>query len=329
MRYNISINCILIQSDYRGDTMYKIFIDGKEGTTGLEITNRFKDRKDIEIISISSELRKDVLEKKKILNSVDYVFLCLPDDFARESVSLIENDKVKVIDASTAHRIDKNWAYGFAELSKSHREKIQNSNRVANPGCYASGFISLCYPLIANKIISADSLVTSYGISGYSGGGKSMIYEYERDFENYKSPRFYALGQHHKHLPEMQTISGLNNAPMFNPIVDDFYSGMVVNIPLFTKTLNKKITPRDLHEIFSEHYAHQNFVKVKPFVENPTKFMDTNTLAGTNNMEIFIHGSDDHILLSSRFDNLGKGASGSAVQCMNIMMGIDETTGLL
>ncbi|MFI3226264.1 MAG: N-acetyl-gamma-glutamyl-phosphate reductase [Clostridia bacterium] len=308
--------------------MYKVFIDGKEGTTGLQIFERFSGRTDIEIVTIADELRKDINEKKKILNSVDFVFLCLPDMAAIESVSLIENPNVRVIDASTAHRTNPDWDYGFAELSPEHRENIAKSKRVANPGCYASGFIALCYPLVKHGIIDSDFPVTSYGISGYSGGGKSMIAEYEQFPDKYKSPRFYARGQHHKHLPEMKTISGLDFAPVFNPIVDDFYSGMVVSIPLHTRLLTKKVTALELHEIFAKHYENQNFVSVMPFKENPTDFLSTDALANTNNLEIYVQGSDEHILLCSRLDNLGKGASGSAVQCMNIMMGIDETTGL-
>lgn len=310
---------------------YKIFIDGKEGTTGLQIFERFKNRSDIELITISDQLRKDKDEKRKIINQVDYVFLCLPDQFARESVSLIDenNNHVKVIDASTAHRTNPDWAYGFAELSEEHRTKIANANRVAVGGCYASGFIGLCYPLVKHEIILNSHLVTSFGISGYSGGGKPMIKEYQENPENYISPRFYALNQNHKHLPEMTAISGLLNPPVFNPIVDDFYNGMVVSIPLHVKSLNKKISAKELHKVFEEHYANQNLLKVMPFRDDAEiGFMDTNNLANTTNMEIYIYGNDEQILLCSRFDNLGKGASGSAVQCMNIMMGIDEATGL-
>ncbi len=306
--------------------MYKVFIDGKEGTTGLQIYQRFQNRNDIDLIMIDEDKRKDVGEKKKIINNVDYVFLCLPDVASKESVSLIENEHVKVIDASTAHRTNPEWAYGFAELSPKHREKIANSKRVAVGGCYASGFISLCYPLISNGILSKDALVTSYGISGYSGGGKTMIAEYETTPDKYTSPRFYALGQTHKHLPEMQAISGLTHKPVFNPIVDDYYNGMVVNLPLHVATLDKKLSAKDLREIFINHYQGQKLVSI--YNEDYEGFLDTNTLADTTKMEIFINGHDEHILLSSRFDNLGKGASGSAIQCMNIMMGIDETTGL-
>lgn len=307
--------------------MQKIFIDGKEGTTGLQIFERFKNRKDLEIITIEDSLRKDIRAKKEIINSVDYVFLCLPDDASRESVSLVENDKVKIIDASTAHRTNPNWAYGFAELSKEHREKIANSKRVAVAGCYASGFISLCYPLIANDIISTSHLVTGYGISGYSGGGKAMIKEYEENPNLHTSPRFYALSQNHKHLPEMQTICKLENKPIFNPIVDDYYNGMVVNIPLHVSSLNNKLSAKELHKVFAKYYEGERLLKVMPFSENP-EMMSTNRLANTSKMELYIYGNDTQILLSSRFDNLGKGASGSAVQCMNIMMGIDEETGL-
>ncbi|MFI3250977.1 MAG: N-acetyl-gamma-glutamyl-phosphate reductase [Eubacteriales bacterium] len=308
--------------------MHHIFIDGKEGTTGLEIFNRFAKRTDVEIISIPDEMRKDTEKKREIINNSDYVFLCLPDDAARESVSLIENPKVKVIDASTAHRTNPEWAYGFPELSAKHREKIATSHRVAVGGCYASGFLSLCYPLVSHEVIAKDHPITCYGISGFSGGGKSMIADYTQTPEKYTSPRFYGLTQNHKHLPEMQVIAGLAHPPLFNPIVDDFYNGMVVSVPLHVRSLNKKMGAKDLHEIFAEHYAGQKLLKVMPFSEQPPTFMDTNALANTSEMEIFIYGSDQQILLCSRFDNLGKGASGSAVQCMNIMMNIDETTGL-
>lgn len=308
--------------------MYKVFIDGKEGTTGLEIFNRFAHRTDVEIITISDELRKNTEAKRKIINQADFVFLCLPDAAAIESVALVENPNVKVIDASTAHRINPKWAYGFAELSSQHREKIANSHRVAVGGCYASGFISLCYPLVAHGLIEKDHAISSYGISGYSGGGKNMISEYTQYPEKYTSPRFYALTQNHKHLPEMQHISGLSHPPVFNPIVDDFYNGMVVSIPLHVRTLSKKMTARAVHEVFDSHYQGQKLLKVMPYSENPPTFMDVNTLANTSKMELYIYGNEDQILLCSRFDNLGKGASGSAVQCMNIMMNIDETTGL-
>lgn len=312
---------------------YKVFIDGQEGTTGLKIYERFKNRDDIEILKIDELLRKNQLERKRFINESDYTFLCLPDDAARESVSLVENDHTKIIDASTAHRINPQWAYGFPELSQEHRNKIAHSSRVAVPGCYASGFVSLIYPLVKSGIIAPYHPVTCHAVSGYSGAGKKMIaiYEGENKPQECYSPRQYALTQSHKHLPEMQTISGLSYKPMFNPIVDDYYSGMVVSIPLIARTLAKKVTAENIWEMLSEHYKNEHFVKVMPLggegvLENG--FLGANNLAGTNNMQLFVCGNDEQILLASRLDNLGKGASGAAVQCMNIMMGIDEKTGL-
>lgn len=312
---------------------YKIFIDGQEGTTGLKIYERFQSRDDIEILKIDEELRKDPSERKKLINASDFTFLCLPDAAAKESVSLVENSHTRIIDASTAHRTNPAWAYGFPELSKEHREKIKNSNRVAVPGCYASGFISLVYPMIQSGIMAQYHPVICHAVSGYSGAGKKAIavYEGENKPEEFNSPRQYALTQAHKHLPEMQQISGLSYKPMFNPIVDNYFSGMVVSVPLITRTLAKKTDLKAVWEVFAEHYENEHFVKVMPLngenvLENG--FLAANTLSGTNQMQIFVCGNDDQILLASRLDNLGKGASGAAVQCMNIMMGIDEATGL-
>ena len=304
----------------------KVFIDGKEGTTGLKIFERFAKRDDLEILLIDEDKRKDSSERARLINSSDFTFLCLPDAAAREAVSLCTNPDVRIIDASTAHRTDPDWDYGFPELSEKHRENIHNSKRVAVPGCYASGFISLCYPLV-------KAGVTCHAVSGYSGGGKKMIVAIEGDAKTFEmqSPRQYALGQTHKHLPEMQKVCGLKYPPMFNPIVDDYYAGMVVTLPLVSRCLTKRYTPADIHEIMSEHYAVQHFVKVMELGGGetlPDGFLPANTLAGTNNMQIFVCGNDEQILLCSRLDNLGKGASGAAVQCMNIMLGIDETTGL-
>lgn len=313
----------------------KVFIDGKEGTTGLKIFERFKGRDDLEIMLIDEDKRKDPAERAKFINSSDITFLCLPDAAAREAVSLIDkdNDHTKIIDASTAHRTDPDWAYGFPELSAAHREKIASSARVAVPGCYASGFISLVYPMVASGILPEDYPVTCHAVSGYSGGGKKMIAVIEgenKPCECY-SPRQYALSQHHKHLPEMQAVTGLRYPPMFNPIVDDYYAGMVVTVPIITRLLPKKYTVSDVHAMFCAHYSGANFVKVKELggeTTLPDGFLAANTLAGTNNMEIFVLGNDDQVLLCSRLDNLGKGASGAAVQCMNIMLGLDERTGL-
>ena len=311
----------------------KIFIDGKEGTTGIEIFERLGKRDDIEILLIAEDKRKDLNERKKLINMSDITFLCLPDAAAIEAVSLVENPDTRIIDASTAHRTNPEWDYGFPELSKMHRENIAKSKRVANPGCYATGFISLVYPLVQAGVLPEDYPLTAHAVSGYSGGGKKMIATIEGEDKTFEmaSPRQYALAQSHKHLPEMQKICGLKYKPMFNPIVDDYYSGMVVSVPLVSRALTKNYTPADIHEIMSAHYAGQHFVKVMELGAKETLadgFLPANTLAGTNNLQIFVCGSDDHILLASRLDNLGKGASGAAVQSMNIMMGIDEKIGL-
>lgn len=313
--------------------MTKVFIDGKEGTTGLQIFERLPKRNDIEILLIDEDKRKDVNERKRLINESDITFLCLPDAAAIEAVSLVENPNTRIIDASTAHRTNPDWDYGFAELSKAHREAIASSKRVANPGCYASGFISLVYPLVQAGVIPKDYPVISHAVSGYSGGGKKMIASIEGEDKTKAmcSPRQYALPQSHKHIPEMQKICGLQFEPMFNPIVDDYYAGMVVSLPLITRTLPKKYTPADIHEILSAHYAGQRFVKVMELGGKetlPDGFLSANDLEGTNDMQLFVFGNEERILLCSRLDNLGKGASGAAVQNMNIMLGIDEATGL-
>ena len=312
---------------------FKVFIDGKAGTTGLKIYERLGKRDDIEILLIDEDKRKDSAERAKMINSADVVFLCLPDAAAKEAVALCTNPDTRIIDASTAHRTDPAWDYGFPELSEKHRENIRKSKRVANPGCYASGFISLVYPLIQAGVLPEDYPVTCHAVSGYSGAGNKMINVIESDDKTFEmnSPRQYALGQQHKHLPEMQKICGMKYAPMFNSIVDDYYSGMVVSVPLVTRCLTKKYTPAEIHEIMSAHYAGQHFVKVMELGGAETLadgFLAANTLADTNDMQIFVCGNDEQILLCSRFDNLGKGASGAAMQNMNIMLGIDETKGL-
>lgn len=311
----------------------KVYIDGQEGTTGLKILERFEGRNDIELLKISEDKRKDLQERKKFINESDFTFLCLPDAAAREAVSLVENDHVRIIDASTAHRTNPDWAYGFPELSKAHREKIKNSSRVAVPGCYASGFISLVYPLVSKGVLPADYSVFAYATSGYSGAGKKAIAAYESENKPYEllSPRQYALNMNHKHLPEMQAITGLTYKPMFNPIVDNYFSGMVVSVPIQTRLLSKKVTPQQIREALYENYGDSNFVKVMPAGSEcvPDGFLTSNGLSGSNKMELYVFGNDEQILLCSRLDNLGKGASGAAVQCLNIMMGIDETTGLL
>ena len=311
-----------------------VFIDGKEGTTGLKIFERFADRSDINIMQIDEDKRKDPAEKAKIINASDYTFLCLPDAAAVESVQLCTNPKTRIIDASTAHRTNPEWAYGFPELDASFREKIAGSNRVAVPGCYASGFVSLGYPLVKSGIMPADYPVVIHAVSGYSGAGKKAIAQYEADGRNPEldSPRLYALTQTHKHLPEMKKIAGLEYEPVFNPYVCDYFQGMTVTVGLHARLLSKKVTASDVWEMIAAHYDGCRFVKVAGFMgegvlEEP--FIPANTLAGTNMMQIFVYGNDDRIMLTSRFDNLGKGASGAAVQCLNIMLGIDEAAGLV
>ena len=310
----------------------KIYIDGSEGTTGLRIMERFEGRDDIELLTISSELRKDLNERKKFINSSDITFLCLPDDAAREAVSLVENDNVRIIDASTAHRTLPDWAYGFPELSAEHKTKIKNSKRVAVPGCYATGFISLVYPMISLGIMPADYPVSSFGLSGYSGAGKKVIaaYEAEERPNDYNAPREYALTQQHKHLKEMKKITGLEREPLFAPIICDYYSGMVMSVPVYTHMLNNVHTVEEVHAAISKFYEGQRFVKVMPLDAQAGEgnMLAGNACSGWDGLRIFITGNDERIVLSSQFDNLGKGASGAAIQCLNIMMGCDEAKGL-
>ncbi len=310
--------------------MVKVYIDGQEGTTGLKILERFKDRSDIELLRIDEDKRKDNDERKHLINSSDYTFLCLPDAAAREAAAMAD-ERVRVIDASTAHRTNPDWAYGFPELGADFREKIAKSNRVAVPGCYASGFISMVYPLVKLGIMPSDYPVTAHAVSGYSGAGKKAItvYEGENRPADYDSPRQYALTQQHKHLPEMQKICGLEYAPAFNPLVCDYFCGMVVSLPIHTRLLSRKYSPADIRNALAEYYKDSFFVKVKPEGEPEDGFIGANNLAGTNFMEIFVNGNDERLVINSRLDNLGKGASGAAVQCLNIMMGIDERTGLV
>lgn len=314
--------------------MTTVFIDGKEGTTGLKIFERFEKRQDLQILTIDEDKRKDPVEKAKIINSSDYTFLCLPDAAAIESAQLCTNPNTKIIDASTAHRTNPQWAYGFPELDKSFREKITDSHRVAVPGCYASGSNAILYPLVKSGILPKDYPVVIHAVSGYSGAGKKAIAQYEDANRNpeLNSPRLYALTQAHKHLPEIKMMSGLNYEPVFNPYVCDYFQGMTVTVGLHARLLAKKVTAHDVWEMFAAHYEGTNFVKVAGFMGEgtlPEQFIPANTLANTNNMEVFVYGNDDRIMITTRFDNLGKGASGAAVQCLNIMMGIDETTGLI
>lgn len=308
--------------------MKKVFIDGSAGTTGLRIVERLESRDDIELIKLTEENRKDLEARKKALNEADIAFLCLPDAAAIEAVSLIDNDKTVVLDTSTAHRTKSDWAYGFPELSKTAEEKVKNSKRIAVPGCHASGFISLVYPLVEKGIISKDILLSCFSLTGYSGGGKKMIAEYEdaeRD-ELLNAPRQYGLSQTHKHLPEMTAITGIENAPAFIPVVDDYYSGMEVTVPIFASQLNEGYTVEDIKNAYKEKYQGPVVKYVEAFDESG--FVSANKLSFNDGMEISVSGNSDRILLISRYDNLGKGASGAAVECMNIVLGIDKTTGL-
>lgn len=308
----------------------KVFIDGREGTTGLKILERFAGRDDLELIDIPDELRKDPAARAERLNAADIAFLCLPDAAAREAVAMVTNPNTRIIDASTAHRTADGWAYGFPELSPAHRAAIASGKRVAVPGCHASGFLSLVYPLRAAGILPADYPIVSYSLTGYTGGGKKMIAEYEGEGRDIAldSPRQYGLTQQHKHLPEMQAVASLAQPPIFAPIVADFPQGMEVSIPLYSALLNGKPTPAEVHAALSAHYAGSKMVSVLPLGGDGTGFLPSNPLAGKCTMQIFVGGNDDRILLCSLFDNLGKGASGAAVQCMNIMLGLEEDLGL-
>ncbi len=307
--------------------MTNIFIDGSAGTTGLRIHERLSERADVNLIKLPEELRKDNNARKEALNKADIAFLCLPDAAAREAVEMIENEKTVVIDTSTAHRTNPDWAYGFPELSERAEEKIKNSKRIAVPGCHASGFIALIYPLIKNGLLNKDTPLSCFSITGYSGGGKQMIAQYEgteRDIA-LSSPRQYGISQMHKHLPEMSAVTGIVHAPAFCPIVADFYSGMEVTVPLFATQLKGNI--EEIKKVYAAAYKGP----IVSFADNADEngFVASNKLSGKDSMEISVMGNDDRILLVARYDNLGKGASGAAVECLNIVMGIEKTIGLV
>ena len=306
----------------------KIYIDGKEGTTGLQIYERLGKRDDVELLLIDEDKRKDTEERRKFLNAADIVFLCLPDAAAKEAVTLIENDHTRVIDASTAHRTDPDWDYGFAELSKAHRAAIAGSRRVANPGCHASGFISSVYPLVARGVVPEDFAFTCSSLTGYSGGGKKMIAEYESPEkpQSYFAPRIYGLTLKHKHLPEMQKICGLDFPPVFSPIVDDYYKGMAVTIQLQNRLLPGKPTAEDIYEKLAGWYDGQKLIKVHPFGYDG--MIAAADMAGRDSLELIVNGHGEQTMVTALFDNLGKGASGAAVQNMNLMLGFEETAGL-
>ncbi len=307
-----------------------VYIDGKEGTTGLQIYDRLADREDIELLVIDEDKRKDAGERKKLLNAADLAFLCLPDEAAVEAVGLIENPNTRVIDASTAHRTAEGWTYGFPELGAAQREAIQGSKRVANPGCYATGFIALVYPLVKKGLLDPGTSLAVHALSGYTGGGKKMIavYEAEEREPELVSPRHYAVQLSHKHIPEMMKVCGLTRKPLFTPIICDFPQGMVVTAPLDLDMLAGSQSLESLRGMYQDFYAGSRYVTIRP-PEAPTcGFIGSNNLSGSNELQIFVCGNAEQVMLCARLDNLGKGASGAAVQNMNIMLGFDEGTGL-
>lgn len=305
--------------------MTKVFIDGKAGTTGLRIYERLGLRRDLQLITLSEDLRKDTNARAEAINSADVVFLCLPDAAAKEAVTLVRNDNTIIIDTSTAHRTSDHWCYGFPELS-GQMGKIKASKRIANPGCHATGFVSLLAPLLEKGIVSKDAMLSCFSLTGYSGGGKNMITDYENSENAQKllAPRMYGLAQNHKHLPEMMKLCGLDNAPAFCPIVSSYYAGMEVTVPLFARDIQGSL--EDIKKVYSEYYTG----KIVQYKDNADEggFLSAEALSGRDDLQISVYGNEDRILLVSRFDNLGKGASGAAIQNMNIVLGVDETTGL-
>lgn len=301
--------------------MKKVFIDGSAGTTGLRIRERLAAREDIELLILPEELRKQPAARKEMLNQADIAFLCLPDAAAIEAVSMIENPNTVVLDTSTAHRTDPNWCYGFPELSKERYQAVKEAKRIAVPGCHASGFIALVAPLVEAGALPKDALLTCHSITGYSGGGKQMIAQYEAETPDplYKAPRQYALGQSHKHLPEMKAIAGIEKDPIFCPIVSDFYSGMAVTVPLFADQLNEGFGIEEIKEIYRQKY--QGPMVVWSETPDADGFYSAVAYGNSDKMEITVQGNADRILLLARYNNLGKGASGAALECMNIVLG--------
>jgi N-acetyl-gamma-glutamyl-phosphate reductase len=311
-------------------TKARVYIDGQSGTTGLQIFERIGAREDLELMRIDEDKRHDIEERRKFINAADVVFLCLPDEGAREAVSLVENPDVCVIDASTAHRTAEGWTYGFPELNATQRDAIAASKRIANPGCHATGFVSTTAPLVQAGLLPVDYPLTCYSLTGYSGGGKRMIADYEAAGrpEALDAPGIYGLTLRHKHLPEMQKACGLAHPPVFMPVVDDYYKGMATSIMLHNRLLAGTPGAKGVHECLAEHYAGQRLVHVLPLGSNDP-VLYANKLAGTNELCIVVCGNDEHVTVTALFDNLGKGASGAAVQNMNIVLGLEETCGLL
>jgi N-acetyl-gamma-glutamyl-phosphate reductase len=309
---------------------YTAFVDGQEGTTGLRIHEYLAQRKDIEVLRIDPERRKDATERARLLNAADVAFLCLPDAAAREAVALVTNPRTCLIDASTAHRTHPGWAYGLPELAASQRQAIRASKRIANPGCHATAFMLLLRPLVDAGLVPSETAVSATSISGYSGGGKKMIEQYQAATEPaLTSPRPYALSLTHKHVPEMMAHTGLTARPIFMPMVGNFYKGLAVTVPLELGALGT--TAEALHRAFEARYADEAFIRVMPLRDPATLeagFFDVQACNDTNRVDIFVFGSETQALLMARLDNLGKGASGAAVQCMNVHLGLQENLGL-
>ena len=306
----------------------KVYIDGKDGTTGLQIYDRLSARADIDLLLIDETKRKDRLERKKLMDAADIVFLCLPDAAAIEAVELVENPKTRIIDASTAHRTSPDWDYGFPELSAERRAAIRKSKRVANPGCHATGFISAVYPLVAMGLLPKDACLSAFSLTGYSGGGKKMIAQYEAADKEAAlfAPCPYGMGQGHKHLPEMQKICGLTNKPVFTPIVDDYYKGMATTVPFHMSQMQGVSTLAEVRQKLADYYAGATLVHVADALD--TAKLYANAQAGKDTLVLYVAGNDEQFTVTALFDNLGKGASGAAVQNMNLMLGFEETTGL-
>ena len=310
----------------------KIYIDGKDGTTGLQIYDRLAARSDIDLLLIDEDKRKDPAERRKLMEAADIVFLCLPDAAAIEAVALAEGTNARIIDASTAHRTAPGWVYGFPELRPGQREAIAKARYVANPGCHATGFISIAAPLVQAGILPADADLACFSLTGYSGGGKKMIAQYEaaEKAESLFSPGLYGLGQNHKHLPEMQKICGLTKPPVFTPIVDDYYKGMATTVPLHMDQLTGVSSLHEVWQVLADHYAGEKLVRVAPEGAGDLGGkLYGNAKAGDNDLTLVAAGNDETFTITALFDNLGKGASGAAVQNMNIMLGLEETTGLM
>ncbi|CAJ36981.1 N-acetyl-gamma-glutamyl-phosphate reductase [Methanocella arvoryzae] len=310
---------------------YKIFVDGQEGTTGLQIHEYLARRTDVEVLRIDSARRKDPAERKRLISESDVTFLCLPDEAARESAALAENSDACIIDTSTAHRVNPAWAYGLPELDKGQRQKIRASKRIANPGCHATAFILAVKPLIASGLLPADTRLAASSITGYSGGGKKMIEDYNGPKRGW-SPRPYGLPLAHKHLPEMCAYTGLTVSPIFQPIVGSFYKGLTVTVYLDPKQFTRAAAPGDIQNLLADYYAGEQFVRVAPIdLERNTQggFFDVEGCNDTNYADLFVFGNNDRIVLMSRLDNLGKGASGAAVQAMNVHLGVEESLGLI